>query len=195
MYIDNYTDNEIVNAILNRNAPVTVEFLYRKCYPLFKALYDNYETDCGEVKEFIHEIYVFLLTPGKESKICPLMTYRSEGSLYSWLKLVGRTYCYAKFRKKEKIQVELIDISDIFVTSQPSVDFDMSVINKMDIEKLLLLMPNKRYRRLIELKYIKSFSHEETAQVLGLTMANYYNKHKLAKEQFIKIKNLENEYR
>ena len=195
MYIDNYTDNEIVNAILNRNTPVTVEFLYRKCYPLFKALYDNYETDCGEVKEFIHEIYVFLLTPGKESKICPLMTYRSEGSLYSWMKLVGRTYCYTKFRKKEKIQVELIDISDIFASSQPSVDFDMSMINKMDIEKLLLLMPNKRYRRLIELKYIKSFSHEETAKVLGLTMANYYNKHKLAKEQFIKIKNLENEYR
>ena len=187
MNIEHYTDFEIVNAILNRNAPVTVEFMYRKCYPLFKALYDNYETDCGEVKEFIHEIYAFLLTPSKESKICPLMTYRSEGSLYSWMKLVGRTYCYARFRKKEKIQIELIDLSDIYASYQPSVDFDMSTINKMDIEKLLTLMPNKRYSRLIGLKYVKSFTHEETAQALGMTMTNYYNKHKLAKEQFIKI--------
>ena len=60
-------------------------------------------------------------------------------------------------------------------------------MDTVDIEKLLTLMPNKRYSRLIELNYVKSFTHEETAQALGMTMANYYNKHKLAKEQFIKI--------
>lgn len=181
----------IANAILNRDSAVTVEFLYRKCYPLFKALFDNYETDCSDVKEFIHEIYAFLLTPGRDSNICPLSTYRSEGSLFSWMKLVGRSYCYARFRKKEKLRVELIDISDIYDAYQPSLNFDMSSLDKMDVERLLQMMPNKRYSQLIKLRYIFSYSNDETAQYLGITMPNYYNKHKLAKEQFIRIYNKE----
>lgn len=181
----------IANAILNRDSAVTVEFLYRKCYPLFKALFDNYETDCSDVKEFIHEIYAFLLTPGRDSNICPLSTYRSEGSLFSWMKLVGRSYCYARFRKKEKQRVELIDISDIYDAYQPSLNFDMSSLDKMDVERLLQMMPNKRYSQLLKLRYIFSYSNDETAQYLGITMPNYYNKHKLAKEQFIRIYNKE----
>lgn len=191
MDISAYTDIEIARSIMSRDATVTVEFLYRKCYPLFKALYDNYETDCGEVREFIHEIYAFLLTPGTRSKICPLETYRSEGSLYSWMKLVGRTYCHARFHKKEKLKVELIDISNIYESYQPFLNFDMSSINTMDVERLLQMMPNKRYCQLIRLKYVLLLTHEETAKALDMTMANYYNKHKLAKEQFVKIYNKE----
>ena len=191
MNLSTYSDMAIANAILNRDSAVTVEFLYRKCYPLFKALFDNYETDCSDVKEFIHEIYAFLLTPGRDSNICPLSAYRSEGSLFSWMKLVGRSYCYARFRKKEKLRVELIDISDIYDAYQPSLNFDMSSLDKMDVERLLQMMPNKRYSQLIKLRYIFSYSNDETAQYLGITMPNYYNKHKLAKEQFIRIYNKE----
>jgi len=191
MDLSKYSDCEIVEAILRRDSVLTVEFLYRRCYPLFKTLYDNYCTGCLDVVEFIHEIYVFLLTPGIESKVCPLATFRSEGSLFSWLKLVGLSYCYSKFRKKERIKVETIDLSDIYDGSLPSLSFDMSAINKMDIERLLQLMPNKRYSQLIRLRYMRSFTHEETAKALGMTMANYYNKHKLAKEQFVKIYNKE----
>ena len=191
MNLSTYSDMAIANAILNRDSAVTVEFLYRKCYPLFKALFDNYETDCSDVKEFIHEIYAFLLTPGRDSNICPLSTYRSEGSSFSWMKLVGRSYCYARFRKKEKLRVELIDISDIYDAYQPSLNFDMSSLDKMDVERLLQMMPNKRYSQLIKLRYIFSYSNDETAQYLGITMPNYYNKHKLAKEQFIRIYNKE----
>lgn len=53
-----------------------------------------------------------------------------------------------------------------------------------DAYKILDMMPNRRYRKLIELRYIKELSNEETADSLGMTMPNYYNKHKLAKAQF-----------
>lgn len=191
MELDHYTDQEIAQAILRRDTFITKEYLYKKCYPLFKALFDNYETDCVNVKEFIHEMYAFLLTPGRNSHICPLATFRAEGSLLSWLKLVGRTYCCARFRKKKKLKVELIDINDIYGSFQPSLNFDMSAINRMDVERLLQLMPNKRYSQLIKLRYMLSYSNELAAQALGMSMANYYNKHKLAKEQFVRIYNKE----
>ena len=57
----------------------------------------------------------------------------------------------------------------------------------MDVETLLNRMTNKRYREIIRLRYVEGMDNEETAEALCMTMANFYNKHKLAKEQFISI--------
>lgn len=46
MELNHYTDQKIVQAILRRDTFITKEYLYRKCYPLFKAVYDKYYTDC-----------------------------------------------------------------------------------------------------------------------------------------------------
>ena len=48
-------------------------------------------------------------------------------------------------------------------------------------------MPNKRYRNIIRLRYLEQKTNEETAEALGMTMDNYYNKHKLAKAQYEKV--------
>ena len=41
------TDHDIVEALLRRDGHITREFFYRKCYPLFKSVSDNYHTDCS----------------------------------------------------------------------------------------------------------------------------------------------------
>ena len=64
---------------------------------------------------------------------------------------------------------------------------DLSSIYASDIKKILDMMPNLRYRHLIELRYIEEKTNEETATALNMTMDNYYNKHKLAKVQFCNI--------
>ena len=38
-------DFELVQALLKHDEVVTREFFYKKCYPLFKSVYDNYHTD------------------------------------------------------------------------------------------------------------------------------------------------------
>ena len=53
-----------------------------------------------------------------------------------------------------------------------------------DLKKILASMPNERYRRLIEFRYVEDRTNEETASLLGLAMSNYYNTHKRAKGQF-----------
>ena len=40
------SDKEIVAAIINKDPLITRLYLYEKCYPLFKARYDKYYTDC-----------------------------------------------------------------------------------------------------------------------------------------------------
>ena len=65
-------DFELVQALLKHDEVVTREFFYKKCYPLFKSVYDNYHTDCSSCIEFINEIYIHLLSPNKKTGICKL---------------------------------------------------------------------------------------------------------------------------
>ena len=60
-------------------------------------------------------------------------------------------------------------------------------LNQGDVYTLLSMMHNERYRKLIQYRYLEEKTNEETAILLDMSMDNYYNKHKLAKEQFKNI--------
>lgn len=79
------------------------------------------------------------------------------------------------------------DGGDIIDRIGGSIEIDFSNLNRQDALVILGLMPNKRYSSLIKLRYLEQMTNEETAESLGMTMENYYNKHKLAKEQYLQI--------
>ena len=188
-------DLAIAKAILDRDENVTRHYFYGKCYPLFRSIYNRYYTDCTCCKEFIDEIYILILSPGKETGRCQLDNFKGESSLASWLKAICLFYCYKKYKvkndmprnepilsiEKETNHSELDRKESIY----GSIDIDADNLNREDIHKLLDLMPNGSYRELIRLRYLEQKDNEEAARILGVTMSNYYNMHKRAKEQFI----------
>lgn len=189
-------DLNIAKALIRHDEGVTKHFFYRQCYPLFKSIFDNYYTDCTCCKEFIDEIYILVLAPSRTTGKCQMENFRGESTLTSWLKSVCLFYCYKRFEKREnfeKISVlhhssenKSID-SDSLLEKYGSSEIEFDNMNRMDIETLIDMMPNERYRRIIQLRYVEHLSNEETAETLGMTMANYYNKHKLAKAQFVSV--------
>lgn len=192
-----YDDIDIANALINRNEAVTRDYFYRKCYPLFKSIYDNYCTDCSCVKEFIDEIYILALTPSKITGKCQLENFRGESTLTSWLKTACLYYCYGKYQlKKQMPKCEPIppfkddeneESTDRTDSIYGSYDIDFDSLNRQDALAILGLMPNKRYREIITMRYLEQKTNEETAEALGMTMDNYYNKHRLAKEQYERV--------
>lgn len=182
--IDNYSDQEIVQAILHRDTFITKEFLYRKCYPLFKSIFDKYYTDCDNCFEFVNEIYLLIMTPHKDDGRCKLSKFGFRCTLTMWLKIVAENYCHQVYAKKGDNFTESIDDSDRNSLNGHSIEMELRKLDSSDVQKVLLMMPNERYRRIIQLRYIEEKSNEETAQTLSMSMDNYYNKHKLAKEQF-----------
>lgn len=190
----------IVNAILLRDQRVTQQYLYIKCYPLFKSVYDNYYTDCQSCIEFINEIYVHLLMPNKNTNLCKLQSFQFGSTLTTWLKTVAVYYCYEHYRRKEKISFveEKIEAegyqSDRFSQFAASMYIEESIMSRNDIETILRLMPNKRYSMIIRLRYLEGLSNEETASALQMSMDNYYNKHMRAKKQFNETVNKEGRY-
>ncbi len=187
MEIDNYTDREIVTAILNRNTFITKEYLYKKCYPLFKAIYDKYYTDCENPIELINEIYVYILMPHRVTHRSKLQDFGFRSTLTLWLKIVTENYCRQLFAKRivmDENNDVIIDRNgigdDSFLLNTRGLDMD-------DVQKILSMMPNQHYRKLIEYRYVAEKSNEETAILLDVTMSNYYNMHKRAKAQYCEI--------
>lgn len=184
-------DQILVGALLARDATVTRDFLYRKCWPLFKSVYDSYYTDCESCTEFINEIYIHIMTPEKETGIPKLAAFGFRSSLFTWLKTVCLFYCYKRFKRKGKVEIdrfaEDFDDPGVRISQIPdSVEYNEFTLAGHDAEMILGLMPNRRYSHLIRLRYLEERTNEETAELMGMNMNTFYNKHKLAKEQFVK---------
>lgn len=187
MRIGNYTDQEIVKAILNRDTFITKEYLYRKCYPLFKAIYDKYYTDCEKPIELINEIYVYILMPHRETHRSKLQDFGFRCSLIIWLKIVAENYCHQIFAKRIPKDKNFDGEDDSFEHIADSVEIEINNLrmedDKKTVQRVLGQMPNARYRRLIELRYLLEKTNEETAAALNMKIDSYYPKHKLAKTQ------------
>lgn len=193
-------DRMVVDAILLRNPKITQQYLYIKCYPLFKSIYDNYYTDCQSCMEFINEIYTHLLTLNKDTGICKLQTFQFGSTLTTWLKTVGIYYCYEHYRRRQTVSfIEQKTESDNYSSDRfdqyaVSMYEEKSLTDKEDIEVLLNMMPNKRYSMIIRLRYLEGLSNEETAAALQMSMDNFYNKQMRAKKQFNDVLNKEERY-
>lgn len=192
-------DLQIAQSLINKDEMVTRKYFYQQCYPLFKSVFDNYYTDCSTCKEFIDEIYIVVLAPSKATGKCQMENFRGESTLTSWIKTACLYYCYKKYELKQRMPVyeplphtvEKEDgedgISDRRNDEKLSNPIDFSEMNRADIETLLDLMSNVRYRNIIRLLYLEQKSHKETAEALGMSMDNYYNKRILAEKQFKQV--------
>lgn len=192
-------DLQIAKSLIDRDEMVTRKYFYQQCYPLFKSVYDNYYTDCASCKEFIDEIYIVVLAPSKTTGKCQMENFRGESTLTSWLKTACLYFCYKKYELKQRMPIyepllhtaETEDvegtISDRKNNDSFSNSIDFSGMNRADVETLLDLMTNVRYRNIIRLLYLEQKSHKETAEALGMSMDNYYNKRILAEKQFKQV--------
>ncbi len=192
-----HEDLQIAKALIKRDNLVTRKYFYQQCYPLFKSIFDNYYTDCTNCKEFIDEIYIVVLAPSKTTGKCQMENFRGESTLACWIKTACLYYCYKQYETKEKMpKYERLPNSNVKNNDDDgdrdnaiygSIEIDFTNLNRQDALIILKQMPNKRYSELIRLRYLELKTNEETAEALGMTMDNYYNKHKLAKEQYERI--------
>lgn len=189
-------DKKIALSLIKRDERVTRHFFYQQCYPLFKSIYDNYYTDCTCCKEFIDEMYLVVLAPSKRTGKCQMENFKGESTLTKWLQTACLYYCYKKYKEKEKMpKHENINIfsnngeepSDRNEEIYGSIEIDFDNLNRDDADTILKMMPNKRYSNIIRMLYLEKMSMEETAEALDMTMKNFYNKHKLAKEQYTRV--------
>lgn len=189
----NEDDKIIVEALIARDPQMTKDIFFMQCYPLFKAVYEKYDTDCEDCIEFINEIYVYILTPHEPTGKSYLENFTFKCRFVHWLKIIAENYCKQLFRKKSAAQEIFLEDSDRQVPDNDSLDINLSSLNAMDISRLLSLMPTERYRQIIRMVYLEDRSFEEVAAILKMSIDNFYNKHRLAKLQYLAVLQKERE--
>jgi DNA-directed RNA polymerase specialized sigma24 family protein len=129
--------------------------------------------------------------------------FRGESTLTSWLKTACLFYCYNRFKRKEQMPTieklpnptkKDLEGSDGTNDIPDSIGLEFGNLNHADVITLLNMMPNKRYSNIIRLSFLEQKTDKETAEALGITMDNYYNKKILAVKQYNKICRKEEQY-
>ncbi len=185
-HINTLSDARIVTAILGRDKTVTYGYLYRKLFPLFASVMNRYYTDCTSTEEFINQIYVVVMAPNSNGK-CKLESFSGQSSLLRWLQVVAINYCRSLYAKKPDLDENFSPDSDRLTPIPESLESEPNITDRYDVENILAAMPNPRYREIIRLRYLLDLSNEETAKRLGMGLDNFYNKHRLAKAQYIAV--------
>ena len=186
--VEKMTDREVVDAILKRDKEVTYEYLYKTCYPLFKSIYIKYYTDCDKCVEFINDIYVQILSPGKTTGKIPLANFKFGCSLTFWLKQIAENRCKGLYKKRPNAVSVGNDISnERLIKLGGAEEIDLDSINKDDVQKVLNQIKPLRFRQIIEHRYLRCETNEEVAKALNMTRNNFNTKHFIARQKMVNV--------
>lgn len=182
-------DHQLVDLLLKRISWATHEFLYGKSYPIFKSLHNRFKDFLRtELIDFIHDAYVDIIEPRKKAVKSKLETFTYRSTLQTWMSVVTTRYCYSKIKADMvNASTKILEESDRFFEDLVSNSINDNIFDMEDVNKMLSAMRNPRYRELIRKRYVEGKTDKETAAELGLVMDNYYNRHRLAKVQFVNV--------
>lgn len=163
------TDQQIIEALIARDESVTEQFFYGNCRPLFLSIIRNvfsYEVDYDE---FVNEFYLYLM----ENDSYRLRQFEGRSSVYQWLKVIAIRYFLAKRDKMidEPTEDTLIDRA----SKKMSVNVEKQITAKVDIARLLRLMPNRRYEYVIRRLVLQDAEPKVVAKELCTNVDNLYN--------------------
>lgn len=163
------TDQQIIEALIARDESVTEQFFYGNCCPLFLSIIRNvfsYEVDYDE---FVNEFYLYLM----ENDSYRLRQFEGRSSVYQWLKVIAIRYFLAKRDKMidKPTEETLIDRA----SKKMSVNVEKQITAKVDIARLLRLMPNRRYEYVIRRLVLQDAEPKVVAKELCTNVDNLYN--------------------
>lgn len=161
------SDQQIIQALINRDEQVTQHFFFRKCRPLFLSVINyvfSYEVDYDE---FVNELYLYLM----EGDAWRLKAFEGRSSIYQWLKVVAIRFFVQKRNTliEDKSQEPLNEIKDT------PIDVPSQIIAKIDVEKLLSQLRNERYVMAIRRLILEDAEPKDVAEEMGVTVDNLYN--------------------
>lgn len=171
------SDKEIIDALIARDEKVTQQFFFRNCRPLFVSIIRYVFSYSVDYDEFVNEFYIYLM----ENDARRLRQFEERSTIYQWLKTVAIRYFIAKRDRMIDVTPKNTLKDDDkpalrTVTEQSSVnDSERQLVAQMDIERLLALMPNRRYVYVIRRLMLDEAEPLTVAEELGTNVDNLYN--------------------
>lgn len=181
----NHIDAEIILGIKSSDPAISEFYVKRLFYIELKALlttiqYSLYKGTI-EYDELVNELYIHLSRNNWEA----LDSYRggNKARLSTWLSRVAWRFFMNSYRKSSRMTSDEGSALNCVKSAEILSDVDI----RMDIEKVMKMMPNRRYAEVLKLNLYYGYSAEDIAVILDTTVSNVYNIKHRAVMQFISI--------
>lgn len=175
------TDREIIDALIDRDNVATRQFFYVKCRPLLLSimrLVFDYPVDYDEM---VSELYAYLMA----NDCAKLRQFQFRSSVYQWLKVVATRF----FIRHRNSMIENQSQEALLQRQETPEPIDSPEVNadRIDVEQMLAMMPNRRYADTIRHLVLEEMEPEQYAAQIGVTVDNLYNIKKRAITAFAEI--------
>lgn len=151
-----FTEEDLVRRCKQKDA-LAQKYLYDKYSAKFLGVCKRYFNDLQEAEDAMMEAFM---------KIFEKITqFRNEGSFEGWLKRIVVNQCLIELRKKSMLFVSVENHSN---ENLYSIEEIYSNLNVEDLLVCLQKLPDG-YRTVFNLYAIEGYSHQEIAQMLGIS--------------------------
>lgn len=181
----NHIDAEIIVG-LKSSDPAIRDFyvnrlFYKELKPLLCTIQYSLFKGTVDYDELVNDLYIYL----SRNNWSALDSYRGDNQarLSSWISRVAWHYFMNSYRRLSRV---LPDEDGVLGSMKPYAVISDDDI-RMDIEKALHLMPNRRYAEVLKLNLYYGYSAEDIAVLMNTTVSNVYNIKHRAVMQFISI--------
>lgn len=167
--LEQYTDEQIINGIVNNDHSMIEYFFFKKCKSIFAYIIQSVFDYQIDENTLISELYIYL--QANDWHKIKQFDYRSK--LTTWTSVVAVRF----FQKKREMLIE----SDTSQTLKVQIDYgfnpNFGLERRIDIHEALSRMQNIRYRQVIEMLDLKEMSSDLLAEQMNITVDNLYNIH------------------
>lgn len=177
MYIDKeaeLSDKEIVKGILKHDPQVIEYFFFTKCSKLFVYLVNSIFNNRVEKEELINELFLYIA----DSEWKKLREFNFQSSLLTWITVVA-----TRFFLKKRDQLIENESSEALLREDVELSQSLTSVDSINIRMAIGIMPNERYKYVIQLLDLQDLPHEDVAKALNVSVANLYNIHRRALAQ------------
>lgn len=166
--LDQYTDKEIVDGLIANRRDMIEYFFYRKCSGLLYFIVCRVYKGAVDTNEVLNELFLYLAANNWHK----LRQFDFRSKLTTWLGVVAIRF----FQKNRSLLTDNDrDLPLIDKGGDPAYQPTESWSRTHDIRRVISRMKNERYRYVVELMDIDGRTPEETAAIMGISVANLYN--------------------
>ena len=162
-----YTDKEIVEAILANDDDMIEHFLFRECKPLFSYIIHSIFEGRVERNELINDFFLYL----RQNDWYKIRQFDFRSKLTTWISVVAIRY----FQKKRTSMLDFCSIDALNEHEAFLHEIGVSHDCQMDVRDAIERMPNQRYQYVLTELELKERVPEEIAQEMNITIDNLYN--------------------
>jgi len=186
MDYENYSDEQIVNGILDNDRPLIEYFFTKKCSKLLLFIMKEVFHYKVDIRALESELFLYIASDNWKK----LRQFEYRSSLLTYISVIS-----VRFFLKRRGEMDTEEPSSFVEFDEPiEPSRGLSLESSIDVRNAISKISNEKYRYALNALDLQDMSYEQLAEQMGTNVDNLYNIHRRAKLQLKLIMTRKEDY-